>query len=214
MKLFFLFILFVLELVCANPESVFEMQTSNTDSLDVVVQKNRMNRFFDNKIDWSSGSLYLFVDMDEISRLFIFLDVDSVELYQIPFASVPRWINPSGYMEQMQNLKNTFKKGLCQKKIGIEKSLGDELLSIDLDGYPMAREKLQNLYWIYSYKYVPSYNKTFYCGYVKREGQSRYFRFTDFRQEGVELQYPLNKFVAIFEKLEQYPFTVELEGCK
>ena len=214
MKLFFLFILFVFELVCANPESVFEMQTSNTDSLDVVVQKNRMNRFFDNKIDWSSGSLYLFVDKGEISRLFVFFEGDSVELYQIPFASVPRWINPSGYTEQMQNLKTTARKNQCQQKIEVEKKLGVVLLSMNLDSYPMVRVKSQHSYSFYRYKYVPSYNKTFYCGYVKREGQSRYFRFTDFRQEGVELQYPLNKFVAIFEKLEQYPFTVELEGCQ
>ena len=214
MKLFFLFILFVFELVCANPESVFEMQTSNTDSTDVIAQKNRINRFFDNRIDWNSGYLYVFVDKDEISRLFIFLDGDRVELYQIPSASVSRWINPSGYTEQMQNLKTTARKNQCQQKIEVEKKLGVELLSMDLDSYPMVRAKSQPSYSFYRYKYAPSYNKTFYCGYVKREGQSRYFRFTDFRQEGVELQYPLNKFVAIFEKLEQYPFTVELEGCK
>ncbi|MBR4784500.1 MAG: hypothetical protein IK012_04510 [Fibrobacter sp.] len=214
MKLFFLFFLFVVELACANPKSVFEIQTFNTDSMDVVAQKNRINRFFDNKIDWNRGKLYVFVDKDEISRLVVFLEGDSVELYQIPSARVSRWMNPSGYLEQMQNLKKMVKKHRCQQKIEIEKTLGVELLSMDLDSYPMVRAKEQNSYSFYRYKYVPSYNKAFYCGYVKREGQSRYFRFTDFRQEGAELQYPLNKFVAIFEKLEQYPFTVELEGCK
>lgn len=214
MKLFFLFTLFVLEFVYANPESVFETQISHTDSMDVVAQKNRINKFFDNKIDWNSGYLYIFVDKNEISRLFIFFDEDRVELYQIPSVSVPRWINPSEYMKQMQNLKTTARKKQCQQKIEVAKKLGIELLSMNLDSYPMVRTKKQNPHSLYRYKYTPSYNKALYCGYVKREGQSRYFRFTDFRQEGVELQYPLNKFVAVFEKLEQYPFTVELEGCK
>lgn len=214
MKLFFLFTLFVLEFVYANPESVFETQISHTDSMDVVAQKNRINKFFDNKIDWNSGYLYIFVDKDEISRLFIFFDEDRVELYQIPSVSVPRWINPSEYMKQKQNLKTTARKKQCQQKIEVEKKLGVELFAMNLDGYPMVRAKKQNSYSLYRYKYAPSYDKTFYCGFVKREGQSKYFRFTDFRQEGVELQYPLNKFVAIFEKLEQYPFNVKLEGCK
>jgi hypothetical protein len=207
-KLFFLFTLFVLEFVYANPESVFETQISHTDSMDVVAQKNRINKFFDNKIDWNSGYLYIFVDKDEISRLFIFFDEDRVELYQIPSVSVPRWINPSEYMKQKQNLKTTARKKQCQQKIEVEKKLGVELFAMNLDGYPMVRAKKQNSYSLYRYKYAPSYDKTFYCGFVKRGGLSRYFRFTDFRQEDVELRFPLNKFVAIFEKLEQYPFTV------
>lgn len=215
MKAFLAMILFFGGLLHAKPEYMYEVQVASSDSLDVVVQRNQMNSFFtDGKIDWNGGLFYLFVDKGEVSRLFAYYGGDSLDLYQMPSAGIPRWTNPSEYMEQMQILKTTVEKDRCQQKIGVEKSLGIEFHSMELDAYPMVRVKTQRAHSSFEYDYVPSYNRTFYCGYVKLNGQSKYFRFADFRQEGAELRYPLSKFVPIFEKLDRFPFTVELKGCK
>ena len=99
-------------------------------------------------------------------------------------------------------------------RIPIDELLINQILSLKLDSYPIVNIKKQNDFSSYKYRYVPTNNKLYYRGYVKRNGTLKYFRFVDFRQEGLELQYPLNKFIVLFEKLEQYPFSLELENCK
>ena len=215
MKAFLIMILVMGGLLHARPEYLYEVEVANSDSLDVVTQKKRMNSFFtDREIDWSKGLFYLFIDKDEVFRLFVYSGGDSLDLFQMPLAKTPRWLNPLGYMEEMRVLKSTANKDVCHQKVKIEESLGEEIFLMGLEHFPMVRKKKQRPHFFADYTYNPSYNKIFYCGYVKRENRLKYFRFIDFRQEENKPQYPLNKFINIFEKLEHYPFIIKLEGCR
>ena len=202
-------------LLFANPQYLYEAHVANTDSLDVVTQKNRMNSFFkDYRIDWNAGNLYLFIDNNKTFRLFIYDGGDKVDLYQLPLTNNSHWHNLSDYMDKMRELERTVNRAQCRRSVSIDEFLINEIISLKLDSYPIVNFKKQNDFSPYKYRYVPTNNKLYYCGYVKQNGTPKYFRFVDFRQDGLELRYPLNKFIVLFEKLEQYPFSFELETCK
>lgn len=209
MRLLMLVILVASGLLFANSDYSFKMQTDGSDSLDILVQKNKMDRFFGGMIDWDDGDLYLFIDKNDILRLFVYFGGDSIALYQIPSPEIHRWLNPSGYMKEMQGRELTIQKDLCRQTIGIDPALVSEIKSLKLEGYPMVyvdvKEKPLK---------SPKYDKAFYSGFVKRGLSPIYFRFVDFRQPGMEFRYPMNKFVNLFEKLERNPFSKELDGCK
>lgn len=209
MRLLMLVILVASGLLFANSDYSFKMQTDGTDSLDVLVQKNKMDRFFGGMIDWDDGDLYLFIDKNDILRLFVYFGGDSIALYQIPAPRIHRWLNPSGYTKEMQSREMTIQKDLCRQVLGVDSALVSEIKSLKIESYPMVYvdEKEKPL------KY-PKYDKAYYSGFVRRDYSPIYFRVVDFRQLGMEFRYPLNKFVNLFEKLEHDPFSKELDGCK
>ena len=213
MKKFLFTLLFLLDSSFANFDCIFQSEVQKKDTSDIVFRKERMNALFVNKpVDWNRDGIFLFVEQKKDLRLFIIRDESIVELFQYPRQTVSKWLNPVKYLKEREEISKRDLDSVCHSHVSSESSLYGEMLSLSLENFPMIYPALRR--GSDTFYYQEDVDQILYLGYVKQGPHVEYFRFRDFRQENMPLEYPLNTFEVVFFKLSQYPFSIILENCK
>ena len=213
MKKFLFTLLFLLGSSFANFDCIFRSEVQKKDTSDIVFRKERMNALFVNKpVDWSREGIFLFVEQKNDLRLFIIGNDSIVELFQYPRQTISKWLNPIEYLKEREEISKRGLDSVCHSQVSSESNLYGEMLSLSLENYPMIYPALRR--GSDTFYYQEDVDRILYLGYVKQGPHVEYFRFRDFRQENMPLEYPLNTFEVVFFKLSQYPFSIILENCK
>lgn len=214
MKVFMILVVCLLVSVAtAHERWFFEFETNEIDTLWIQGKKKMMDNFFQEQpIEWNQEGTFLFVDIDSFVRLFQFVD-GVVKLNQYPRPKVSQWINPERYLKEREDLALSVPPEKCYQSLQVE----EKNLSIsqyDLSKIPNITPLAPCFYESCSRQTVSNVGKKIYFGFQRKNGKQKYFLFKDFREKGMKINPPLDKFENFLVNLNQYPFSIELEECR
>lgn len=209
-----LFIVLLFSFGYAEDSWLYSADSQKDNFLNVNFRKRIMDDVFSRmKINWEDDGIYFFRENGDSLKLVILKNNLDAVLYQKPSQNESRWKNPELYLEERKKLKNVSYLEECMEIFSVDSSLYLKINTLPFSSYPVIiPRKADEIKAFHSS--ISLRNKPLFMGFKKNGDNVQYFFFRDFRNEQMELSYPLDSLSDNLQYLQDKIFFKNAVNCK